>query len=694
MIGNSEGKLKGAGMQRGTTMAVPAGALGPDKSNIPVLVTKLKKKSRKGRWDNRYFRANNHYLTYYKSAKLAKICCCHDICKATHIEVNGRFGYFDVEFGDETVALKAKDLDEAETWVENLTARRKLFQGTLSSTIGNDNDDGRVQRANTGITGGIILEGYLDKKSPSRFRGFQARYFILGDGLVRYYKTKPEDSEIDSEMQGALHVAGLISVLPVMTDKEKLSFILKMPGRTFELKAKSTPDCILWITALDQAHNKMKEDNQALEEQVQEKQEQDAVAQLPQLVQMFDATDSGERAENIMMHVVSTFEHHHSETIDGMVQGLTDCLEELNDMVETCASIDPPRSDIIQEHISYYHGSILFKVNEVKFMPKENIQAHEALRMMDFVNAYSDLLERAAKAGADVATFNAEEDDKVKEILDFLTICYVSRAAPELKKMCHNISSFVINSPQQAIRDHGGSYTTTAPIDLNNMINQYVEISGRGGLDSLQARVFGMCLDGMCAYHHDVELHCTDLKSGEDLIFLCAIANDAESFLTSMETLEDRFIDLIEDNEMEDELEATTMQCHMLGQLALLQMETVIFNDLGPFFRKLFDAEWSSGNSEAMETILATLEDYFEEFSTRCHHRSMVKLIGYCYNRFLVEYVSQMIEKYTKRSRNGARGPTKLCLNPTTAQIIAGDLFHAKDIFTTAAETIEHSNGR
>ena len=44
-------------------MAVPAGALGPDKSNIPVLVTKLKKKSRKGRWDNRYFRANNHYLT-------------------------------------------------------------------------------------------------------------------------------------------------------------------------------------------------------------------------------------------------------------------------------------------------------------------------------------------------------------------------------------------------------------------------------------------------------------------------------------------------------------------------------------------------------------------------------------------------------------------------------------------------------
>jgi hypothetical protein len=57
MIGNSEGKLKGRGI---ASLAVPAGALGKDKSNLPVLETKLQKKSRKGYWQNRYFRANNH----------------------------------------------------------------------------------------------------------------------------------------------------------------------------------------------------------------------------------------------------------------------------------------------------------------------------------------------------------------------------------------------------------------------------------------------------------------------------------------------------------------------------------------------------------------------------------------------------------------------------------------------------------
>ena len=76
--------------------------------------------------------------------------------------------------------------------------------------------------------------------------------------------------------------------------------------------------------------------------------------------------------------------------------------------------------------------------------------------------------------------------------------------------------------PMKAIREsNNGLYNTTAPIDLNNMIHQYVEISGRGGLDSLQAEVFGMCLDGIIAYHHDVELHLAkEMMSGDDLVFL------------------------------------------------------------------------------------------------------------------------------------------------------------------------------
>jgi hypothetical protein len=713
MIGNSEGKLKGRGIQ---TMAIPAGALGPDKSNFKALEAKLQKKSRKGFWQARYFRANNHYLIYFKKSKMQKICCCHDLCTAKNIEVSGRFGYFDLEFEEDLVQLKAEDLDEAETWVENLLARRKLFSDNPArnsqideesggSSGGGDSGSNNSSRGkgNTGTMGGIILEGYLSKKSPQRFRGWQPRYFILGMGLLRYYKTKPQqDSELDSRMLGAVHVAGLLSVLNVPTDKERLSFVLKTEGRTFELKAGSSTECKNWIRALDKAADRMKEDDKELEKTVQAVEALKAKAALPQLIQMFDATDANERAQSIMEHVIKTFEKHGTDSLDNMLKGLTDCLEELNDMVETCTSVEPPRNDIIQEHISYYHGSILFKLNLVKFMDEDQIKAHEALRVMDFVNAYSDLLKGQSELRADVASFNAEENEVVKEILTFLTGCYVSRAAPELENLCHNVSSFIINSPDQAIREYNNLYQTTAPIDLNNMMNQYVEISGRGGLDSLQARVFSMCLDGIVAYHHDVELHICDMTSGDNLVFLCAIANDAETFNNSMESFEDEFIDLIEKNELEDDLENCMTICNSVGLLALIQMESIIFQDLKILFSNLFNNDWINGNDSTMTDICLTFHDYFDDFSTRCHPRTLVKLIVMCYNRFLIEYITNLIDKFTKKRKNGSRyinankNPFLLDSidNDAIISIIKENLYNANIMFEEASETSEHKNGR
>ena len=713
MIGNSEGKLKGRGI---ASLAVPAGALGKDKSNLPVLETKLQKKSRKGYWQNRYFRANNHYLIYFKKPKMQKICCCHDLCKAVTIETSGRFGYFEIEFQDDVlVSLKAKDLDEAEAWVDNLLARRTLFKSNPSKTSNYGTSDangpsGRSIRTNTGTQGGIMLEGYLSKKSPARFRGWQPRYFILGNGLLRYYKTKPEDDQIDESMLGAVHVAGVLSIFNVTNDKECLSFVLKTEARTFELKASNRNECKEWIRAIDEARSKMQNDAQALEETVQEVEMRKATAALPQLIQIFDATDSNERAESIMMHVITTFESHgttennEKDSLTSMVKGLTDCLEQLNDIVDTCTSVDPIRHDIIQEHIQYYHGSILFKVNAVQFMKEDEIKAHEALRVMDFVNAYSDLLKRASAAGADVASFNADDDDKVKDILTFLTGCYVSRAAPELENMCHNVSSFVINSPDQAIRENNNMYQTTAPIDLNNMMNRYVEVSGRGGLDSLQARVFSMCLDGIVAYHHDVELHVTGMSNGEHLVFLCAIANDAETFSSSMESFEDEFIDLIEQYNLEDDLEMATTICLQLGSLALHQMEYIIFLDINVLFDSLFDKNWINGNDDTMNDICTTFHDYFDDFSTRCNPRTLVKLIGICYNRLLIEYIGHLIQVCTKKNRKtGSRSvmvndsnifsPSIFKVHDITESIRL-DLQNAKIMFEEASETAEHRTGR
>ena len=64
------------------------------------------------------------------------------------------------------------------------------------------------------------------------------------------------------------------------------------------------------------------------------------------------------------------------------------------------------------------------------------------------------------------------------------------------------------------------------------------------------------------------------------------------------------------------------------GSLALYQMAHVIFQDLSPLFTKLFDEDWSNGNDETMNDICVTFHDYFDDFSTRCNPRALVKLIG------------------------------------------------------------------
>ena len=54
--------------------------------------------------------------------------------------------------------------------------------------------------------------------------------------------------------------------------------------------------------------------------------------------------------------------------------------------IEACLSVNPPRVDIIKENINFYHGMILFKVNEFRDTDITSIKTNFALRMIDFLN--------------------------------------------------------------------------------------------------------------------------------------------------------------------------------------------------------------------------------------------------------------------------------------------------------------------
>lgn len=89
------------------------------------------------------------------------------------------------------------------------------------------------------------LEGFLKKKSPLMFKGYQKRYFMVRDGgkLLAYFTRKPKSGD---EPKGVL-LLHLISEIEIIDESK---FILHYPERPFILRADNPDMQSLWISGL------------------------------------------------------------------------------------------------------------------------------------------------------------------------------------------------------------------------------------------------------------------------------------------------------------------------------------------------------------------------------------------------------------------------------------------------------------
>lgn len=94
----------------------------------------LKKKSRHDRWQKRWFEANDHYLTYYKSPQSEKLLACIDLYQTGAIQLateddnspnDETYSEFSLELGDRFYIIKAETRGDAKLWVQGLNERKK-----------------------------------------------------------------------------------------------------------------------------------------------------------------------------------------------------------------------------------------------------------------------------------------------------------------------------------------------------------------------------------------------------------------------------------------------------------------------------------------------------------------------------------------------------------------------------------------
>jgi hypothetical protein len=91
----------------------------------------LYKKTRDGRWQRRWFETNGVYLTYYKSRKMDKLLAALSLPQVGEIkeipasmDPEGKEGSFALELNSRVYTLRAKNSEEAQTWVTTLTKLR------------------------------------------------------------------------------------------------------------------------------------------------------------------------------------------------------------------------------------------------------------------------------------------------------------------------------------------------------------------------------------------------------------------------------------------------------------------------------------------------------------------------------------------------------------------------------------------
>jgi hypothetical protein len=624
-----------------------------DTSKLPVLKGYLSKKNRHDAMQTRYFVTVNHYLNYYKNERRGKLLCSLDLLCVSDIEVTTRFGDIEISMSDgKLVSLKAKDNVEADEWVDNLKARHELYH-TLPSHHKNQKSNESSMKKSDALKS--LLQGYLKKMSPSRFRGWQERFFRLYNGEIRYYKTEPNDiSELDG-FNGQFFVTDIISVKAMNADPDCTEFNIALPQREFELQASNVGTMNKWMKGINDAIQVAKEKEQ------QEKKEQEGkviekVVNIPQCIREFDQQDPNERAAILQQEGVFAFEEKTEDmddpdSVDNVMNICTEVLEELTDVVDACLSQSPKRYDVIQEYLQAYQGMLLFKVtNFTNEAEVGDLEAHEALRLMDFILAYTCLIDKAFKDNDDESLKALFNTDVFKEELNFLRDSYCIKAKPTLTNMCENIAKLTLQNPAKAINEgYGGKYHTPASVDLFSMINEYVAIAGRGGMKELQVEVIKMCLGGIKKYQKCMEEGIVGLEEPADaLLLLCAIINDCDEIADNLDSnIEEQYEDLLEEFDIEKEMDAVRVQCQTLSRYSTGIIKNVIFKDLEEIEDHLFDLE-SWGKQENLDACISTIDDYLGDFVDRIVDISYLTLVGFCFSEIIKMYVKKLLEKFTK----------------------------------------------
>lgn len=699
----------------------------------------LKKKSRHGFWQKRYFEAHNNYINYYPSEAKSKLLASLHLATVVDADLIDVFdGTFYVAVAGKKMEYKAADGDEATKWVDGVLERRDFFEdlaakadthkphahkkdkvkaskkpakadgrggghsgggaGAFTDSESDMSDDsdlsdsdssnarkraahkkGKRAAAGAGAAASSdsessgfdttdgedddepppppAMEGWLSKKTTSKFKKSQDRYFRLDNGTLYYYPSAESTAHTS-----AMTVDTIDEVRPLAKHgkfDKATKFEVVLPYNTLTLTCSTPAEMLKWVTSIEKAKAHLARYGKQTAKKggdgggsgldtdlddTTDSSDDDARPSggrddMPTWLRDFVRKSEGDQAIFIQKVIADVFADAEDD-LTKVIDAATTLYEDLEEKAFECKTRG--RFKELKQYYRFYHLKL---VQEVGFFTGSEqlskLSNEQLLRLMDWIRGYASTRKRVL----DKVPTTEDEGLPPFELIDDVRLLidrYMDLMDPRLQGYVVQISTAVTTKGTEQVEMKVLTRLgTNAPQDLFNLLNEHLTYAKEGGSVVLQRRLLCAVMGIVCLYQSMIvmDLHTRWDKREErelDMDYVCAIVNDAGAMLDHIELLENSFAQAIDpanadwddddgegkadDDDGEslraiqqdvprakDELiKGAIMGCQTLIKIVLADVEELLNQTFQPA------AEWLAGDH--MDEVAATIVDYFNDF--------------------------------------------------------------------------------
>ena len=324
-------------------------------------------------------------------------------------------------------------------------------------------------------------------------------------------------------------------------------------------------------------------------------------------------------------------------------------LEDLRIAKALCQPVFPPSYGILEHFIGLYHDALRSRLLEI---------VHGGLEGQEYVTVLSWIVQTYPGKDLMASPSLGIPPDMVRPLLDAETIADLNKEY--LDNMKKNYGDWMRNTLSQEVddwkkeddpeTDSDGCFQTSAPIIIYQMIDENLQVAATISPE-LVNKVLVLSMAEVAYYGRLYRNAIIEYKNGyfknrktitHFTKYMVAIVNNCERFEELAQELKARWWKPgHHDNEAANGFEVLLKTYQDLRAESSEYLLDESFMDLDEHFDDLLSSKWQN-STDAMDTVCATLEDYFEDYKG-LKPRNFESVIRLAQNRVAKRYIASML---------------------------------------------------